>query len=114
MWFFHSGFRVLLRDDHRTVEETLDIVEKVRKLKKQYWVTRIRRSLLSRSAGFYCIFFVCVNLPAAGALNASAGIVHKSFYILRRISQKQAGFLSSAIILPLNARSVFPSQLYKG
>ena len=34
MWFFHSGFRVLLRDDHRTVEETLDIVEKVRKLNK--------------------------------------------------------------------------------
>ena len=34
MWFLHSGFRVLLRDDHRTVEETLDIVEKVRKLKE--------------------------------------------------------------------------------
>ena len=34
MWFLHSGFRVLLRDDHRTVEETLDIVEKVLKLKE--------------------------------------------------------------------------------
>ena len=34
MWFFHTGFRVLLRDDHRTVEETLDIVEKVLKLKE--------------------------------------------------------------------------------
>lgn len=30
--FLHSGFRVLLRDDNRTVEETLEIVEKLFKL----------------------------------------------------------------------------------
>ena len=32
--FLYSGFRVLLRDEHRTVEETLDIVEKLLKLKE--------------------------------------------------------------------------------
>ena len=31
--FLHSGFRVLLRDDHRTVEETLRIVENLLNLK---------------------------------------------------------------------------------
>ena len=97
MWFFHSGFRVLLRDDHRTVEETLDIVEKVRKLKKQYWVTRIRRSLLSRSAGFYCIFFVCVNLPAAGALNASAGIVINPFTSSGGYPRNRPGFCQAQL-----------------
>ncbi|MCR4761989.1 MAG: hypothetical protein K5696_00515 [Lachnospiraceae bacterium] len=30
--FLHSGFRVLLRDDHRTVEETLEIAEKMLRL----------------------------------------------------------------------------------
>lgn len=32
--FLHSGFRVLLRDDNRTVNETLEIVEGLLKLKK--------------------------------------------------------------------------------
>lgn len=31
--FLHSGFRVLLRDDNRTVDETLEIVERLLKLK---------------------------------------------------------------------------------
>lgn len=32
--FLHSGFQVLLRDDNRTVDETLEIVEGLLKLKK--------------------------------------------------------------------------------
>ena len=31
--FFNSGFKVLLRDDNRTVKETLEIVEELLRLK---------------------------------------------------------------------------------
>ncbi len=31
--FLYSGFKVLLRDDNRTVEDTLEIVESMLKLK---------------------------------------------------------------------------------